>query len=126
MEGLIPYLIHVIKKQKPHKRSYRSFSHSESSNRSYHLLLASDSFSGSSHRRTRSDFQPPSSEFLEHRHAVDGFLVSPRDPVTTPAPLTLNILYVSSKGSTVISTTSVACTLPKMTTLLIRLDVLDS
>lgn len=69
MEGLIPYLIHAMKKQKPDvKRRYRSFSHSESSNRSYHLLLASD---GSSHRRTRSDFQPPTTDFLEQRHAAD-------------------------------------------------------
>ncbi|KAK7357591.1 hypothetical protein VNO80_16884 [Phaseolus coccineus] len=84
MEGLIPYLIHAMKKQKPHvHRSYRSFSHSESSNRSYHMLLASDSFTGSSHRRTRSDFQPPTSEFLEQRHGADGFLVSPRGPTTT-------------------------------------------
>ncbi|KAJ1381627.1 hypothetical protein SESBI_44976 [Sesbania bispinosa] len=48
MEGLIPYIIHAIRKQKPH--------HSDSSNRSYHLLLGSDSFHGSSHRRSRSDF----------------------------------------------------------------------
>ncbi|XP_027366687.1 uncharacterized protein LOC113872967 [Abrus precatorius] len=90
MEGLIPYLIHVMKKQKPHHHSFRSFSHSESSNRSYHLLLGSDSFTGSSHRRTRSDFQPPTTEFLEHRHGVDGFLVSPRGPVTV-APPTANV-----------------------------------
>ncbi|CAJ1977333.1 unnamed protein product [Sphenostylis stenocarpa] len=92
MEGLIPYLIHAMKKQKPHHH-YRSFSHSESSNRSYHLLLASDSLTGSSHRRTRSDFQPPSSEFLEQRHGADGFLVSPKGPVitSTAAPPTVNV-----------------------------------
>ncbi|KAI9124020.1 hypothetical protein K1719_005320 [Acacia pycnantha] len=91
MEGLIPYLIDVIKKQQ-HKSAptttgtyRRSFSHSDTSNdRSYHLLLgSSDSFGGSSHRRTRSDL-PPSltagAEFSEHRYGKDGFLVSPRDP----------------------------------------------
>lgn len=85
MEGLIPYLIHAIKKQQSptkthhhHHHHRRSFSHSESSNnRSYHLLLGSDSFGGSSHRRTRSDF---SGDFSDQRHGVDGFLVSPRDP----------------------------------------------
>ncbi|XP_028767716.1 uncharacterized protein LOC114725379 [Neltuma alba] len=91
MEGLIPYLIDVIKKQH-HKspattRTYRrSFSHSDSSNdRSYHLLLgSSDSFGGSSHRRTRSDLPPSvaatAAEFSEYRYGKDGFLVSPRDP----------------------------------------------
>ncbi|KAK7280257.1 hypothetical protein RJT34_25319 [Clitoria ternatea] len=93
MEGLIPYLIHVMKKPKPQHSSYRSFSHSESSNRSYHLLLGtgSDSFTGSSHRRTRSEFQPPTAEFLEHRYGADGLLVSPRDPVTAPPP-TVNVI----------------------------------
>ncbi|KAL8116307.1 uncharacterized protein LOC141668081 [Apium graveolens] len=53
MEGLIPFLIHTIKKQKPHN-SYRSLS--DSSNRSYHILMgAATSVEGSSHRRTRSD-----------------------------------------------------------------------
>ncbi|XP_054779498.1 uncharacterized protein LOC129287310 [Prosopis cineraria] len=91
MEGLIPYLIHAIKKQQQHKspsRTYRrSFSHnSDSSNgRSYHLLLGSDSFGGSSHRRTRSDFpvstaSAAAAEFSDHRYGKDGFLVSPRDP----------------------------------------------
>ncbi|KAJ1388357.1 hypothetical protein SESBI_39184 [Sesbania bispinosa] len=50
MEGLIPYIIHAIRKQKPHH------SESSNSNRSYHSLLGSDSFRGSSHRRSRSDF----------------------------------------------------------------------
>lgn len=88
MEGLIPYLIHAIKKQKPHPHSYnRSFSHNESSiNRSYHMLLGSDSLTGSSHRRTRSDFQPPTTEFLEQRYGADGFLVSPRGAPVTAAP----------------------------------------
>ncbi|CAN6544470.1 unnamed protein product [Malus baccata var. baccata] len=61
MEGLIPFLLHAIKKQRPQHRLIRSFSASESnSNRSYHLLLTGqDSAEGSSHRRTRSEFQPP-------------------------------------------------------------------
>ncbi|KAK2405071.1 hypothetical protein P8452_10621 [Trifolium repens] len=89
MEGLIPYLIHAIKKQKPHHHSFqRSVSHSENSNRS-HLLLESDSFSGSSHRRTRSDFQQPTTEFLEQRFGADGILVGPRG-LTTTAPATIN------------------------------------
>ncbi|KAK7343526.1 hypothetical protein VNO77_12322 [Canavalia gladiata] len=95
MEGLIPYLIHAIKKQKPHQRSYRSFSHSESSNRSYHLLLGSDSFTGSSHRRTRSDFQPSTAEFLEQRYGSDGFLVSPKGPVIASPPPTANATTAS-------------------------------
>lgn len=65
MEGLIPYLLHAMKKQRP-QHSYRSFS--ENSNRSYHLLNPKDSSHGSSHRRTRSEFQPPANiDFLEHR-----------------------------------------------------------
>ncbi|OAY45415.1 uncharacterized protein LOC110618794 [Manihot esculenta] len=74
MEGLIPYLLHAMKKQRP-QNSCRSFS--ASSSRSYHLLLSGgDSFNGSSHRRTRSEFQPPSVEFLEQRSGLDGYLNS--------------------------------------------------
>ncbi|XP_065871283.1 uncharacterized protein [Euphorbia lathyris] len=71
MEGLIPYLLHAMKKQKP-KNTFRSFS--VDSNRSYHLLMTAggDSLTGSSHRRTRSDFQPPApAEFLDQRPSVD-------------------------------------------------------
>lgn len=73
MEGLIPYLLHAIKKPRPQHR-YRSFSVSESnSNRSYHLLMSGQgSLEGSSHRRTRSEFQPPSSaDLFEQRSAND-------------------------------------------------------
>ncbi|XP_004496876.1 uncharacterized protein [Cicer arietinum] len=95
MEGLIPYLIHAIKKQKPHHHSFtRSFSHSESTNRSYHLLLESGSITGSSHRRTRSDFQQPTTEFLEHRFGVDGVLVSPKG-ITATASTTSHVTTVS-------------------------------
>ncbi|KAE9618653.1 hypothetical protein Lalb_Chr02g0144981 [Lupinus albus] len=58
MEGLIPYLIHVIKE--------------------------SESITGSSHRRTRSESLTV--EFLEQRNGIDGFLVSPRGPATVVPP----------------------------------------
>ncbi|KAK5774485.1 hypothetical protein PVK06_042340 [Gossypium arboreum] len=62
MEGLIPYLIHAMKKQKP-GHNYRSTS--VGSSRSYHLL------EGSSHRRTRSEFQPPATvEVVEQRSGL--------------------------------------------------------
>ncbi|CAN8258751.1 unnamed protein product [Cochlearia groenlandica] len=66
MEGLIPYLIHAIKKDNmPQHKMYRSIS--EGSSRSYRPLMmgqeasSSSSFQGSSHRRTRSDteYKPP-------------------------------------------------------------------
>ena len=65
MEGLIPFFLNAIKKPKPHNKYNRS--KSELSNRSYHLLNAEESFSGSSHRRTRSEFQPPAMEFVQQR-----------------------------------------------------------
>ncbi|XP_059644266.1 uncharacterized protein LOC132286025 [Cornus florida] len=61
MEGLIPFLLHTLKKQKPHN-SYRCLS--DSSNRSYHMLIGLDSLDGSSHRRTRSEFVPLTVEFF--------------------------------------------------------------
>ncbi|OMO73877.1 hypothetical protein CCACVL1_17090 [Corchorus capsularis] len=69
MEGLIPFLIHAMRKQKPHHH-YRSISVGSSTSRSYHLLMGqsqAESVEGSSHRRTRSEFQPPTAEFLEQR-----------------------------------------------------------
>ncbi|KAE9584496.1 hypothetical protein Lal_00021721 [Lupinus albus] len=50
MEGLIPYVIHAIKKQKPEIIMDQNLSphNSDTSNRSYHLLLTSDSFNGNS------------------------------------------------------------------------------
>ncbi|KAA0044340.1 putative beta-D-xylosidase 5 isoform X2 [Cucumis melo var. makuwa] len=62
MEGLIPYLFHAMKKQKP-RHSYRS--QSVGSSRSYHLLITAND--ESSHRRTRSDYQPPTFEFLDQQ-----------------------------------------------------------
>ncbi|KAK8568235.1 hypothetical protein V6N13_106167 [Hibiscus sabdariffa] len=64
MEGLIPYLIHAMRKQNPTHR-YRSMS--AGSSRGYHLLMGqspAESVEGSSHRRTRSEFQPPTVELF--------------------------------------------------------------
>nr|GMC85495.1 putative beta-D-xylosidase 5-like protein [Ipomoea batatas] len=60
MEGLIPYLLHAIKKQRPNHHSFRCLS--DASNRSYHLLIGADSAAadGSSHHGRR---QPTA---LEH------------------------------------------------------------
>ncbi|GJX95814.1 hypothetical protein Tco_0351612 [Tanacetum coccineum] len=58
MEGLIPLLMHAMKKHRL-QSSYRSLS------ASYHLLDGSVT-EGSSHRRTRSEFQPPT-ENLQQR-----------------------------------------------------------
>ncbi|KAG5625264.1 hypothetical protein H5410_010482 [Solanum commersonii] len=57
MEGLIPFLLHAMKKHKPHQNTFRCLS--DTSNRSYHMLIRAESIEGSSHRRTRSEFQPP-------------------------------------------------------------------
>ncbi|XP_050211139.1 uncharacterized protein LOC126661353 [Mercurialis annua] len=65
MDGLIPYLLHAMKKQKP-KNNFRSFS--TGSSRSYHLLVGPDSSTGSSHRRTRSEFGIPATvDFFDQR-----------------------------------------------------------
>nr|GEY36711.1 hypothetical protein [Tanacetum cinerariifolium] len=68
MEGLIPFLVHAMKKQRPHN-SYRSVS--VGSSRSYHVLVGGDANSstveGSSHRRTKSEFKAPTTDFLEQR-----------------------------------------------------------
>ncbi|CAI9769163.1 unnamed protein product [Fraxinus pennsylvanica] len=64
MDGLIPFLFHAMKKRRT-QHSYRSLS--ENSTRSYHLLRGGESVEGSSHRRTRSEFLPPSVDFLEQR-----------------------------------------------------------
>ncbi|BAU00840.1 hypothetical protein LR48_Vigan303s004900 [Vigna angularis] len=52
MEGLIPYIIDAMrKKQKAEHSNTNTLSHSysNSSQRSYHMLLGSDSFNGSHH-----------------------------------------------------------------------------
>ncbi|KAK4800282.1 hypothetical protein SAY86_020769 [Trapa natans] len=56
MEGLIPYLLQAVKKQRP-QHAYRCLS--DSSNRSYHLIAGNESFNGSSHRRNASEPLPP-------------------------------------------------------------------
>ncbi|KAG8368487.1 hypothetical protein BUALT_Bualt15G0050500 [Buddleja alternifolia] len=86
MEGLIPFLLRTMKKQRP-QNAYRSFSEN-STGRSYHLLLAGDSAEGSSHRRTRSDFQTTSS-------AVDSgsgpeYLTRVKSYVAGSSPSTVN------------------------------------
>ncbi|KAI3448184.1 hypothetical protein Pfo_004849 [Paulownia fortunei] len=85
MEGLIPFLLHAMKKQRP-QNAYRCSSENSTTGRSYHLLLAGNSTEGSSHRRTRSDFQPPSTvDFLtgsEQLAHVKSF--SPRGPAAYP------------------------------------------
>ncbi|KAK6776084.1 hypothetical protein RDI58_027085 [Solanum bulbocastanum] len=57
MESLISFLLHDIKKQKPHPNNFCCLSNT--SNRSYHMLIRADSIEGSSHHRTRSEFRPP-------------------------------------------------------------------
>ncbi|KAF6159775.1 hypothetical protein GIB67_030033 [Kingdonia uniflora] len=65
MEGLIPFLLHAIKKPKPKNTGYNRTA-SEGSSRSYHLLKSgTSSVEGSSHRRTRSEFHQRAFEFPE-------------------------------------------------------------
>ncbi|XP_038991173.1 uncharacterized protein LOC120114277 [Hibiscus syriacus] len=72
MEGLIPYLIHAMRKQKP-RHHYRSASLGSSS-RTYHLLMGlQQSVEGSSHRRKRSEFQPPATVKLFQQRSGLGY-----------------------------------------------------
>ncbi|XWS54683.1 hypothetical protein CRYUN_Cryun10bG0110700 [Craigia yunnanensis] len=76
MEGLIPYLIHAMRKQQP-RHHYRSIS--VGSSPSYHLLMGQsqqESVEGSSHKRTMSEFQPPTLEFFGKRSDLQ--FLSPR------------------------------------------------
>ncbi|KAK4424265.1 hypothetical protein Salat_1619900 [Sesamum alatum] len=87
MEGLIPFLLHAVKKQRP-QNAYRCLSENSTTGRSYHLLLAGDSVEGgSSHRRTRSDFQPSStvdfSSGSEHLPRVKS--LAARGPTASPS-----------------------------------------
>ncbi|KAM3291431.1 hypothetical protein P3S67_019720 [Capsicum chacoense] len=67
MEGLIPFLLHAMKKQEPQHKSFRC--HSDTSNQDYHMLVGGDSVEGSSHRRTQTEFQSPvSTDFLDQSH----------------------------------------------------------
>ncbi|KAI5314835.1 PREDICTED: LOC18768278 [Prunus dulcis] len=53
MEGLIPYLYHAIKKQRPQRRHRSSFTESISTHASYHRLTSGhDVLEASSLRRT--------------------------------------------------------------------------
>ncbi|PIA44179.1 hypothetical protein AQUCO_01700060v1 [Aquilegia coerulea] len=72
MDGLIPFLFHALKKNKGStRRNYRSLS-DQGSTRSYHLLVGnSGSLEGSSHRRTRSEFQPPTFDFIDQRSGIE-------------------------------------------------------
>ncbi|MFS7939088.1 hypothetical protein Hanom_Chr05g00447631 [Helianthus anomalus] len=60
MEGLIPFVMQAMKTHRLHS-SYRSLS------ASYHLLDGSVAAEGSSHHRTRSEFQPPTADHLQQR-----------------------------------------------------------
>ncbi|RVW25724.1 hypothetical protein CK203_059589 [Vitis vinifera] len=72
MEGLIPFLFNAIKSKKAHS-GYRCLS--EGSSRGYRLLAGPDSSHGSSHRRTRSEFQAPKYDFTDRQPSL-GFVRS--------------------------------------------------
>lgn len=106
MEGLIPFLVHTLKKKKSLK-SYRSLS--DTSNRSYHHLVGGDSVDGSSHRRTKSEFQPYMVDLSEKRSYLD-YLTSHatnfNKSISTLAPSNANVsrqtsssIYQVSRGS---------------------------
>ncbi|KAI7991695.1 hypothetical protein LOK49_LG12G00515 [Camellia lanceoleosa] len=92
MEGLIPLILQSLKKQRPSQQSFRCLS--DSSNRSYHLLMgAPDSFDGSSHRRTRLEFQPPPSttvDSLDHHPHRSALEFNRGSSVLAPPPSTAN------------------------------------
>ncbi|GAB2292126.1 hypothetical protein Dimus_026378 [Dionaea muscipula] len=76
MEGLIPLLLHAIKKQSLHHHSHgvrRCVSDGSMQGIRYHLLSPrQDSFEGSSHRRTLSEmYQPPTSVVPFHQQQPD-------------------------------------------------------
>ncbi|KAL8234674.1 hypothetical protein R6Q59_020774 [Mikania micrantha] len=60
MEGLIPFVMHAMKKHRLHKSC-------SSLSVRYRLLDGSVTAEGSSHRRNRSEFQPPMAEYLQQR-----------------------------------------------------------
>ncbi|KAF9600696.1 hypothetical protein IFM89_011367 [Coptis chinensis] len=95
MDGLIPFLFHAIKKHNGH-RSYRSLSEGSTTARSYHQLIAySGSLDGSSHRRTRSEFQPPTFDFTEQRSGIELHSRSLKgaNSVSTPAKKPIGSSY---------------------------------
>ncbi|KAI3431035.1 uncharacterized protein J3R85_008099 [Psidium guajava] len=69
MEGLIPFVIRSIRKQRLYN-SYRCLS--DGSTRSYHLLTGGDSFDSPTHQRTQSELpQLPAAEFMDQRSGVE-------------------------------------------------------
>ncbi|KAL8188925.1 hypothetical protein R6Q57_029445 [Mikania cordata] len=87
MEGLIPLLMHVMKKHRL-QNSFRSLSAG-----SYHLLEASAA-DGSSHRRSRSDFQPTAAVYLQQRPGF-GFVSQSTSFKKGSTDSTLNIFHGS-------------------------------
>ncbi|KAK1385720.1 Beta-D-xylosidase [Heracleum sosnowskyi] len=95
MEGLIPFLIHTIKKQKSHNK-YRSLS--DNSNRSYHILMGANSVEGSSHRRTRSDV-----DFFEKKSGYsDDYLAHSSGMNKSSSVRTSNVQASKQVGSSVL------------------------
>ncbi|XP_068655935.1 uncharacterized protein [Aristolochia californica] len=71
MEGLIPYVLHAIKRNRDRSK-YRSLSQGSSRNCLYPLTVREEaSYEGSSHRRTRSDYQPPVSDLRDWVSGTD-------------------------------------------------------
>lgn len=66
MEGLIPFVLHALKKKRERSK-YRFLSEGSSHSCRYPLTenVVGFSLEGSSHRRTRSDFETPASGFVE-------------------------------------------------------------
>ncbi|KAK9071099.1 hypothetical protein SSX86_009667 [Deinandra increscens subsp. villosa] len=60
MEGLIPFVMHAMKKHRLHN-SYRALS------ANYRLLDGSVAGEGSSHGRTRSEFRPAAADYVQQR-----------------------------------------------------------
>ncbi|KAJ0522296.1 hypothetical protein HanIR_Chr10g0481071 [Helianthus annuus] len=88
MEGLIPFVMHAMKKHKPHN-SYRSLS------ARYHLLEGSVAAEGSSHRCTRSEFQPPTTDYLQQRSGF-GYDTQPMNFKKDSTSSTLNTFHASN------------------------------
>ncbi|VFQ94243.1 unnamed protein product [Cuscuta campestris] len=75
MEGLIPYLVHALKKQRPPHHHALGRCLSDASNRSYHLLVGSDSPDGSSRRRIQisDEFRDRFSDQRSPRNVIRSF-----------------------------------------------------
>ncbi|KAL8188926.1 hypothetical protein R6Q57_029446 [Mikania cordata] len=77
MEGLIPFVMHAMKKHKLHKSC-------SSISVRYRLLDGSVAAEGSSHRRNRSEFQPPTTEYLQQRSGF-GYDTQSMNTSSTPS-----------------------------------------